>query len=105
NIPAGSRVVFITSTAMCVEANSFTALNDTLYVIFQNAGNSQGHFKNNNLVGQAVTTTPDAPLMRWLRINVGVCGDTATYDANQLVNIYGTFGGSSAENDGATVEF
>lgn len=105
NIPAGSRVVFITSTAMCVEANSFTALNDTLYVIFQNAGNSQGHFKNNNLVGQAVTTTPDAPLMRWLRIDVGGCGDTATYDANQLVNIYGTFGGSSAENDGATVEF
>lgn len=106
-IPAGSRVIFVGSTAMCVEANSFTALNDTLYIIFQNAGNSQGHFKNNDLSGQPITTTPDAPLMRWLRINVNGtgCGDTATYDANQLLNIYGSYGGLSAENDGAVVEF
>lgn len=106
-IPPGSQVIFVTSTAMCVQANSFTALNDTLYIIYQNAGNSQGHFKNNNLVGMPVTPTPGPPLPRWLRITLTStgCGDTATYDANQLVNIYGTYGGLSAENDGATAEF
>lgn len=106
-IPPGSRVLFITSTNMCVQANPFTALNDTLYIIFQAPGNSQGHFKNNDLVGQPITATPAAPLMRWLRINVTgtACGDTATYDANLLVNIYGTYGGLSEENDGATVNF
>lgn len=105
-IPPGSRVIFITSTAMCVQANPFTALNDTLFVIFQFAGNSQGHFKNNDLVGQAVTTTPNAPLPRWLRVGVaGQCEDTVTYDANLLVNNMGTYGGTSSENDGATVEF
>ncbi|HRN35806.1 MAG TPA: hypothetical protein PLL18_02705, partial [Flavobacteriales bacterium] len=106
-IPAGKQVIFITSTAMCVQANPFTALADTLYIIFQAPGNSQGHFKNNDLVGQPITATPAAPLMRWLRINVTgtACGDTATYDANLLVNIYGTYGGLSEENDGATVNF
>jgi gliding motility-associated-like protein len=106
-IPPGSRVIFITSTSMCVQANSFAALNDTLFVIFQVPGNSQGHFKNNDLVGQAITTTPGPPMLRWLRVNVAGtgCGDTATYDAGQLTNIYGTYGGTSAENDGATVEF
>lgn len=106
-IPPGSRVIFVTSTAMCVQANSFLALNDTLYIIFQNAGNSQGHFKNNSLVLQPVTPTPDAPLLRWLRMSLTStgCGDTATYDANRLVNIYGSYGGNTEENDGATALF
>ncbi len=106
-IPPGSRVLFVTSTNMCVQANPFTALSDTLYIIFQAPGNSQGHFKNNDLVGQDITTIPGPPLWRWLRINVAgaACGDTAVYDANQLVNIHGTYGGLSEENDGATVNF
>ena len=106
-IPPGSRVIFVTSTAMCVQANPFTALSDTMYIIFQTPGNSQGHFKNNDLVGQLISPVPAAPLMRWLRLDVSgtACGDTATYDANQLVNIYGTYGGLNTENDGATVEF
>ncbi|MEO5585619.1 MAG: PKD domain-containing protein, partial [Flavobacteriales bacterium] len=106
-IPPGSQVIFVTSTAMCVQANSFTALNDTLYIIYQNPGNSQGHFKNNNLVGQPITTIPGPPIPRWLRLSVTgtSCGDTATYDANLLVNIYGTYGGLTEENDGATANF
>lgn len=105
-IPPGSRVIFITSTALCMQANPFTGLNDTLYIIFQTPGNSQGHFKNNDLVGQPVTTVPNAPLLCWLRVGVaGACEDTVTYDANLLVNTMGSYGGSSAENDGATVEF
>lgn len=106
-IPRGSHVIFVTSTAMCVQANSFTALNDTLYIIFQVPGNSQGHFKNNDLSGQPITAVPGPVLNRWLRMSVAGtgCGDTATYDAGQLTNIYGTYGGTSAENDGATVDF
>lgn len=106
-IPPGSQVIFVTSTVMCVQANSFTALNDTLYIVYQNPGNSQGHFKNNNLVGQPITPIPGPPLPRWLRLSVSgtSCGDTATYDANLLVNIYGTYGGLTAENDGATANF
>ncbi|MBZ0206044.1 MAG: gliding motility-associated C-terminal domain-containing protein [Flavobacteriales bacterium] len=106
-IPPGSRVIFVTSTAMCVQANPFTALSDTLYIIFQTPGNSQGHFKNNDLVGQPISPVPNAPLIRWLRLYVNgtACGDTATYDANQLVNIYGTYGGLTEENDGATAVF
>ena len=67
-IPPGSKVIFVTSTAMCVQANSFTALSDTLYIIFQNPGNSQGHFKNNDLVGQLVTTVPNPPLLREVQL-------------------------------------
>lgn len=106
-IPAGKEVIFITSTDMCVQANSFADLSDTLYIIFQAPGNSQGHFKNNDLVGQALTNTPGPVLSRWLHISVAGtgCGDTATYDAGKLTNIYGTYGGTSAENDGAAVDF
>ena len=43
-IPAGKRVLGITSTAMCVAGNSFAALSDTLYVIYQDQGNTFGHF-------------------------------------------------------------
>lgn len=106
-IPPGSRVIFVTSTAMCVQANSFAGLNDTLYIIYQVAGNDQGHFKNNDLVGSPITSVPGPALPRWLRIIVAGtgCGDTALYDANALVNIYGSYGGTTAENDGATVDF
>ncbi|HMN06828.1 MAG TPA: gliding motility-associated C-terminal domain-containing protein [Flavobacteriales bacterium] len=106
-IPPGSRVIFVTSTDMCVAANPFYALSDTLYIIFQKAGNSQGHFKNNDLVMQDTTSTPGPQLTRTLQINLpGInCGDTVAYDANRLINIYGNYGGQSEENDGATVNF
>ena len=47
-IPANSRVLMVLSTDMCTSANSFSNLNDTLYLIFQNPGNFQGHFANAN---------------------------------------------------------
>jgi gliding motility-associated-like protein len=107
SIPPGSRVIFVTSTALCVQANSFADLNDTLFIIYQVAGNDQGHFKNNDLVGSPITSVPGPALPRWLRITVAGtgCGDTAMYDANALVNIYGSYGGTTAENDGAAVDF
>jgi gliding motility-associated-like protein len=47
-LPANTDVLFILSTDMCVSANSFANLQDTIYVIYQNAGNFQGHFANAN---------------------------------------------------------
>lgn len=45
-LPPNKDVLFILSTDMCVSANSFANLQDTIYVIYQNAGNYQGHFAN-----------------------------------------------------------
>ncbi len=104
-IPPGAPVVMVTSTNMCLEANSFAFLNDTVHIIFQAAGNSIGHFANNQLVGQDITTEPGAPQLRTLIIEhvPTACADTAVYDRSLLVNIYGTYGGANTENDGATV--
>jgi len=96
-IPAGATVLLVTSTDMCNTANSFATLSDTIYVIFQNAGNFQGHFVNYNSVPGLRTTVIT-------QISTG-CSDTATYDRSLLVNQNGTYGGSSAINDGSTVEF
>lgn len=106
-IPPGSGVIFVTSTSMCAQANPFVSLSDTLYIIYQNSGNSQGHFRNNGLYMQDTTSTPGPTLLRWLRINVSnsSCGDTVVYDANQLINIHGNYGGMPEVNDGATVNF
>jgi gliding motility-associated-like protein len=106
-IPPGSQVLLITSTDMCVQSNSFAGLTDTLYVIFQNAGNTAGHFANQNN-GSNITATPSGTtslrtlVMTYVPTN---CVDSVTYDRSQLVNVYGTYGGSSAENDGATANF
>lgn len=106
-IPAGRRVLLITSTDVCVAANSFAALSDTLFVIFQDAGNTAGHFANHNN-GGVIAPAPSGPsALRTLIIThtPTSCGDTATYDLPQLVNVYGTYGGNAAENDGATARF
>lgn len=96
-LPAGSEVLLITSTNVSLSANSFANLTDTLYVIFQNAGNTAGHFAN--------YSTPSG--LRTLAIGTvsPACGDAVTYDKVLLVNQSGGHGGSSAVNDGATVEF
>ena len=106
-IPAGASVLLITSTAMCTEANSFAGLTDTLYVIFQQAGNTAGHFANQNN-GSLISPVPTGGVsLRPLVITRTStnCSDTVTYDRQELVNLYGSYGGTSSENDGATVSF
>jgi gliding motility-associated-like protein len=106
-IPAGAQVLLITSTAMCTQANSFAGLADTLYVIYQQAGNTQGHFANHNN-GSLISPVPTGgSALRTLVITQvsTSCSDVAIYDRQELVNVYGTYGGTSAENDGATVSF
>lgn len=92
-LPANSTVLLITSTLIDVSANSFANLNETIYVIYQNSGNSSGHFGNFG-----------ASALRTLTIDftgAGGCTDQVTYNRNDLVN---QSGGNSAE-DGATVNF
>lgn len=104
-IPPGKRVLGITSTELCVGGNSFAALTDTLYLIFQNAGNSSGHFRNTNN-GNTVTPAPSGPsVLRTFVLSVAStgCADSVSYDISLLVNEFGTYGGGPAQNDGASL--
>lgn len=97
-LPVGARVLLITSTAIDVNANSFANLADTMYVIFQCAGNTSGHFAN----------WSTSPGMRTLSISFSSpsgCSDIVTYDRTLLVNQNGTIGGASAIRDGALANF
>lgn len=96
-LPAGKSVLLISSTNVSLSANSFANLSDTLYVIFQNAGNTAGHFVN-------YSSTPGLRTLTISRI-APACSDAVTYDKSLLINQTGGYGGSSAINDGATVEF
>ena len=96
-IPPNTTVLLITSTDMCTGANSFTNLSDTLCVIFQNAGNFQGHFANYN-------ATPGLRTLI-MRVTSTGCADTATYERSLLVNVNGTVGGAASLLDGSTVDF
>lgn len=106
-IPPGSRVLLVTSTAMCTAANSFTNLTDTVYLIFQAPGNTAGHFANQNN-GSTISATPSGgESLRTLVLThvPSGCSDTATYDRQLLPNVLGTYGGTSSQNDGATAVF
>jgi len=107
-IPAGSTVLLVTSTEMCVAGNSFAALTDTIYLIFQDAGNTSGHFANSPAAGQPVSPTPPVGNSERTLIlfdNATNCSDTATYVRELLVNSLGTYGGMAGESDGGTAEF
>lgn len=104
-IPAGKTVLGITSTNPCITGNSFAGLSDTLYVIYQNAGNTFGHFKNTNN-GSAITPSPSsAQSLRTFILTVvsQQCSDTVIYNIAALVNQFGTYGGSFTDNDGSSV--
>lgn len=87
-LPSASNVLLITSHNMNVAANSFTNLNDTIYVIFQNypIPTSMGHFAN------SPTTNPDRTLVMNFSVPAG-CTDTVTYQPALLV------GGDGARTD------
>ncbi len=106
-IPPGSPVLMVTSSAMCTAANSFANLGDTLYIVFQDAGNTAGHFANQNNGNTEVPAPSGGESLRTLILTYlpTSCSDSATYDRQLLVNINGLYGGTSAINDGATAEF
>ncbi len=88
-IPAGERVILVSSTNVIPGANSFAGLSDTIYVIFQCAGNTNGHFANFGIG------------LRTLTINIGLCSDVVTYDRALLEDQLGV----PVAADGSTVEF
>ncbi|MGF1566131.1 MAG: hypothetical protein ACFCUH_12265, partial [Flavobacteriales bacterium] len=90
-LPAGSQVLVITSTDFCLEANPFTNLADTMYVLFQCPGNYSGHFANHGPPGLRTTT---------ITFGNG-CLSTVTYDRSLLITQIGT----SGPEDGAGVNF
>jgi len=97
-LPAGADVLLITSTNVDVTANSFTNLSDTMYVIFQCAGNTAGHFVNySSIPGLRTLIMSFSPPLN--------CIDSVTYDKSLLVNQNGLPGGSTAIKNGALVNF
>jgi gliding motility-associated-like protein len=91
-IPAGKKCLIITSTEFDPTAHSFTSLGDTLYVFFQNAGNTSGHFVN-------FGTTSERTLV--LTHTGGSGADTVRYDRANLINQSGV----PAAQDGAGVRY
>ena len=91
-LPAGAKVVLVTSVNMVATANSFANLTDTIYMIFQCAGNTQGHFKN---YGVGVGS-------RTLSMTFGSgCSDVVTYYPGLLTTPSGNVG----DGPGGTVMF
>lgn len=89
-LPSGADVLLTTSTNFSTTANSFANLADTMYIIYQVAGNTQGHFVNSTPNPASRTTT----ITTSNSCNGSV---SVTYDPNQFS---GALGG-----DGATVYF
>jgi gliding motility-associated-like protein len=98
-LPAGAQVLFITSTDFDPTSHNYAGLTDTIYVIFQCAGNTNGHFAN--------WANPCDPATgnRTLIIDIGLCNETVTYNRCDLINQTGGIGGTAAERDGARVDF
>ena len=79
-IPANSDVIMVTSQYLNTSYNSFTNLNDSIYVVFQDTVSDpvQGHFANYNAT----------PGTRSLAIfdNANSFSDTVVYDVSLLLN-------------------
>jgi gliding motility-associated-like protein len=99
-LPANATVLIITSADFDVTAHDYAGLTDTLYVIFQCAGNTTGHFANwvdncNPANGNRTTT-----------ISFGAgCSQLVTYNRCSLTNQSGGIGGAPSDRDGARVDF
>ena len=90
-IPQLSQLLIITSESFNPDAQDFSDLQDTLYVIVQKSGNIAGHFVNHGAASN-----------REFILNYNNdCGDTVEYDRSKLVKTSGSVGGE----DGAMVDF
>src|SRR5574343_225084 len=96
-LPANATVIIVSSQNFNITLNSFGPLTANTYILFQdNTTVTTGHFGNYNAT----------PGLRTLTVNFGTtCSDTVTYQRANLVNIFGISGGSTADNNGATVNF
>lgn len=92
-LPAGKKGIIITSTDFSPFANSFTTLRDTLYVLFQNPGNTTEHFAN----------YANSSFLRSIKLVHMPTGyiEAATYNLSYLVDQIGMH----IAEDGAGVRF
>ena len=89
-LPANATVILVTSFNLDITQNSFGALTEDIYIIFQNnATTTTGHFAN---FGTGLRT---------LTMTFGACFDVATYNRALLVSPTG----QNVASDGATVLF
>lgn len=100
-IPAHSQGLLITSTSFSTINNSFAALSDTLYVVFQCSGNTAGHFANAGAGARSLI----------MYFGSSACADTVTYMRNLLIGGDGARadfqwnGTDSYHNDGCQAPF
>ena len=96
-VPAGNKLIVVSSTNMLISANSFANLSDTIYILFQCVGNTSGHFSN----------TSASP--RTLQVSyTGTCisAQTVSYTPTSLIGgdggaiYYDTLGNGSYFNTG-----
>jgi hypothetical protein len=80
-IPAGATVMFFTSTAFDYGLFDFSALNYTIYAVFQCPGNTNGHFAN--------TDTPPCEGRTLTVTFSGYSTDEVTYDPCVLDDVDG----------------
>ena len=89
-LPANATVILVTSYNFDMASNSFGALTEDVYILFQNSNTTTGHFANFG-----------TPATRTLSISFGSCRDTVSYDRSLLIDQ----NGNAAAGDGATVIF
>lgn len=114
-VPPNSQVIVFTDTMVSPTANSFAALSDTLYAIFQKftSDPSQGCFRNttNGSLSSTPNGTSAVRNLGLRSISNNNLFDIVSYDAMLLVNTnYGTsnpliYGGTTTINRGATVYY
>lgn len=116
-IPANAEVIIFTSEYFDVGSNSFANLQDTLYALYQTAGNFQGHFANTDnstsscgsgATGTSVPTGSVSIRNFKLEYPASSCTVTVSYDRSLLVNQNmginaNIYGGETCKNDGSTV--
>lgn len=99
-LPANELVLIITSVDFDPTAHNYAGLEDTMYVLFQCAGNTNGHFAN--WLNGCDPATGD----RTLTMNYGaLCLESVTYNRCFLLNQTGGIGGTAAQRDGARADF
>ncbi len=99
-LPANAKVLLITSTNFDANSHSYSGLEDTVHVVFQCSGNTQGHFAN--WTNGCDPNSGD----RTMTLDFGNgCTQTVTYNKCDLLNQSGGIGGNSSDRDGARVDF
>ncbi len=92
-IPKYGKILIITSTDFTASPTYFSNLTDTLYVVFQCAGNTAGHFVNYNSTSSSRTLI--------LTNTISGYRDTISYDPSLLLNSSGNPG----SGDGGAVRY